>query len=288
MWLSYPRPTEVSESALAKLESHDSGRAWLRYKFDTMLERYPGALGCVLTLVTACWVSLGGVLWFVLGKAGFKKTALGRPITLANCMWASWSCVAASSTHTRETSQAGRALAVTLTLGGLLSYSLLTGALTAQVRVRLESLRNSAETRSIPERGHVVIAGSNAHLLPLLKQLDRARAFARSDGRQLGGGRQTVVVLAEESGSRAALDATLRQTPLPELVVLTRTGSLSDAAAFARAGVARAQHVVLLSNSDDEYNADSQALMSMLAVEAAVSAGGATLHEQGRRGRGWW
>ena len=210
-------------------------------------------------------------MWYALGKAGMKKTALGRPITLASarpaspvgrrlspagrptrpracappqlpncsasppadCLWASWSCVAASSTHTKETSGWGRALAVSLTLGGLLSYSLLTGAVSSQMQRRLESLRLGAEYRPIPEAGHVVVAGSNSHLLPLLRQLDRSRAFARAATPGRVHGRQTVVLLLEP-GMRPRVEAAMRQQQLPELNVVTRSGQLDDPGAFQR------------------------------------------------------
>lgn len=204
-----------------------------------------------------------------MGKAGLKKTALGRPITLGNCIWAAWSCVAASSTHTKETSGAGRALAVTLTLGGLLSYSLLTGAVSAQMRVRIESLRSGAEARSIPESGHIVICGTNAHLVPLLRQLDRSRAFARLEGK--ASGRQTVIVVVDKGG-RPAVDAMIRNQVLPELNVLTRSGELDDVGLFVRVGVARAEHVIMLASENDDYEADAQALLSMLAVQSAIEA----------------
>lgn len=47
------------------------------------------------------------------------------------------------------------------------------------MRARLEMLQSGRDVRPVIETGHVVVAGKNAHLTSLLRQLDRARLYAR-------------------------------------------------------------------------------------------------------------
>jgi hypothetical protein len=83
-----------------------------------------------------------------------KRTALGQKPTFGNCLWASWSCVAASSTHTKESHTYGRALALTLSVGGLLCYSILCGTVSATMRVRFETIAAGRDLRPVREQGH--------------------------------------------------------------------------------------------------------------------------------------
>lgn len=91
-----------------------------------------------------------------------KRTALGQKPTFGNCLWASWSCVAASSTHTKESHTYGRALALTLSVGGLLSYSILCGTVSATMRVRFETIAAGRDLRPVREQGHGKLPSSQA------------------------------------------------------------------------------------------------------------------------------
>jgi hypothetical protein len=45
---------------------------------------------------------------------------------------------------------------------------------------------SSQPATQVREQGHVVVAGHNAHLMSLLRQLDRSRMYALEDGRGRG------------------------------------------------------------------------------------------------------
>ncbi|KAK3238055.1 hypothetical protein CYMTET_51907, partial [Cymbomonas tetramitiformis] len=274
--------TCISYSFTHPRECLKNAADWALYRMDVAMERHPSLAIWLLVGVTASWVVLGGVCWWLLSVFGYKRTALGRPTTLGNCIWASWSCVAAASTHTKENTRYGRGLAWTLTIGGLLSYSILTGAVSARMKLKFDRLASGRDMRAVLETGHVVIAGRNAHLGPLLRQLDKARMYARQDGRAFG--RQTVILL-QDSCNDAAGDTQDEYTllgkdgnhteldkQLPQLNLLLRHGSISRTDSYLRSSARTAEKVVLLANSEDDYDADAQALSSLLALQPAISA----------------
>lgn len=108
----------------------------------------------MLVLLTFFWVLLGGFIWWLMCSSGLKRTALGKQPSFWNCLWASWSCVAASSTHTKESHVYGRMLALSLSLGGLLSYSILCGTV-RRARLSMAGLAfvRAFELEVGPERG---------------------------------------------------------------------------------------------------------------------------------------
>jgi len=60
-------------------------------------------------------------VWWCTCKLGIKTTAMGRPPSFSNCVWAAWCCVVTPSTHTHQINPVGRVLATVLTLGGLVT-----------------------------------------------------------------------------------------------------------------------------------------------------------------------
>jgi len=268
--------TEVPKFKLKQGPDHKSLSAptrraelfqYLLYRLDVLLERYPATSILMLVLLTFFWVLLGGFIWWLMCSSGLKRTALGKQPSFWNCLWASWSCVAASSTHTKESHVYGRMLALSLSLGGLLSYSILCGTVSAAMRARLEMLQSGRDVRPVIETGHVVVAGKNAHLTSLLRQLDRARLYARLDGR--ASGKQTVILLCPIDEVKRTMAPKM---DLPELNMLVRHGDFSSKETFKRMAVGRAEKVVLLSDHDDPHRADANILSSLLALSAAEEA----------------
>jgi hypothetical protein len=56
---------------------------------------------------------------------------------------------------------------------------MVTSTLSVTLRGRLSTLEAGRDYRTVVESGHVIIAGSNSHLEPLLEQLDRSRRGGR-------------------------------------------------------------------------------------------------------------
>eukprot|EP00850_Spirogloea_muscicola_P017731 SM000155S01660 [mRNA] locus=s155:313039:320250:+ [translate_table: standard] len=143
----------------------------LSYKLDVLIEKFP--ITYVLLLFIACGslITIGGLLFYhYRGKRQLWEDAL----------WDSWASVCTSSYHLKARTRVDRAIGFCLALGGLLFYSLLTSTMTAQFRGHMEWLREGAHSQVV-ESGHLVVVGTNSHLLPLLRQLNRSSTFVRPD-----------------------------------------------------------------------------------------------------------
>ncbi len=272
--------------------------AWAAYQLDRCLELYPGAYFAMLVAVVAAWVLAGAAAWWLICYFGLKRGTImgigirGAGLSFPDAMWAAWAAMVSASNHTKEIHAPGRLVAAVVAAGGLLSYSVLTGSISASVKTRMETLR-AAHSSRVVEEGHVVVAGANAHLGPLLEQLSDARLLAERPGwRRRWGGAQTVLLLNNGGGSAAVAEgearakALAREGRLPRLRVVSRRGDLGAPGSFAQVAAASASKVVLLADDEDGYEADARQVAGLLALQATVEAeqGGGV----GGAGRGHW
>eukprot|EP00850_Spirogloea_muscicola_P023144 SM000332S12449 [mRNA] locus=s332:96227:103385:- [translate_table: standard] len=193
----------------------------LSYKLDVLIEKFP--ITYVLLLFIACGslITIGGLYSTI--------TVRGKRQLWEDALWDSWASVCTSSYHLKARTRVDRAIGFCLALGGLLFYSLLTSTMTAQFRGHMEWLREGAHSQVV-ESGHLVVVGTNSHLLPLLRQLNRSSTFVRPD-------------------------------------VSSRRGSLASTRSFRRVAADKARCVILLATKDDQYDADADAILSTLALQ---------------------
>lgn len=231
-----------------------------KYRVDCALQKHPVLYFAMLLAVTLSWVVVGGLTWYA-----FRIKRSGKRERLRDTLWLAWSCVAASSTHTKEREGLNRFVALCMTLGGLASYSVFTGAASAQLKARFEQIRTMYDTPVLASN-HAIIAGRNAQLPRLLEALDSSHEYAKKSNPRVK--RKTVLLLVEEKASE--LLQFLRAYKFKGLDVYCRQGSLSNALTFVQAGSENASQIVLLANSDDRYQSDSSALISLLALGKSV------------------
>ena len=259
-------------------------RVWAAYQLDRLLELHPRAFWFLLVAVVAGWVLAGAAAWWLICAMGLKRGTImgigirGDGLSFPDAMWAAWSAMVSASNHTKEIHAPGRLVAAVVAAGGLLSYSVLTGSISASVKTRMETLR-AAQTSRVVEEGHVVVAGSNAHLGTLLEQLSDAHLLAVRDRRRRRGSAQTVLLLnggsAEQAEGEARAKALAREGRLPRLRVVSRRGDLGAPDSFSRVAAARASKVVLLADDSggtdrNGYEADARLVAELLALQGAV------------------
>ncbi|KAJ7564355.1 hypothetical protein O6H91_02G014000 [Diphasiastrum complanatum] len=239
----------------------DINWSWSRlsYMLDLLLETHPTSY--IMLLVVACIVliCIGGIL--------FNKYRSCKQ-KLEDSLWDAWACVCSSSTHLKERTGSERIVGLMLALGGLLFYSLLTSTLTAQFKSRMESLREGAHCQ-VMESGHIVICGVNNHLPTVLKQLNTSHEFAMRDGSAYAR-KQTVVLLSEQPRRDTEKLASSIHKDCPKLDILSRSDSLSSTSSFQKVAAEKARSVVFLANKDDSYEADADAIISVLAIQPLV------------------
>uniref|UniRef100_A0A7I4B992 RCK N-terminal domain-containing protein n=1 Tax=Physcomitrium patens TaxID=3218 RepID=A0A7I4B992_PHYPA len=230
----------------------------LSYMLDVLLERHP--ITYVLLLIMACLtlIIIGGVL--------FQKYR-GKQ-SLGDALWDAWACLCSSGTHLREKTQEGRTIGIFLAFGGLLFYSLLTSTLTAQIKLRMEYLREGAHSQ-VMESGHIIICGANNHITTVLKQLNRAHEFAIRDG-TAASRKQTVLLLSERARRETERLVSPVTKECTQINILTRCGSLSSTRSFSKVAADKARSIVLLANKDDPYEADADNVLAVLALQSLL------------------
>mmetsp|Transcript_13044 Transcript_13044/g.26445 ORF Transcript_13044/g.26445 Transcript_13044/m.26445 type:complete len:888 (-) Transcript_13044:4032-6695(-) len=285
----------------------------LAYRLDLWLETNPGTYFLVLLVLTATWVLFGAIVYYFvsnrdlaqqeaknhhhrldehhpvgnldLDETPILETIPGKRVPFLEALWKAWSCLASSSTHTKEKRFPNRLVALMLTIGGLLSWSITTGTISATMKERLEVLRRGTILRPVLEDQHIIVVGSetSGHIYPLLKQLNQSVRFAQKDKEhrlgilaKLGLARmkQTVVLFSGEPAARMEYPVTnvVKSGRLDRLRILNRRGQMSDSKVFFTIGADRAKQVVVLAPQlMDPYDGDSQTIGALLALQATKS-----------------
>ncbi|CAM6026874.1 unnamed protein product [Sphagnum balticum] len=231
--------------------------ARLSYTLDVLLERHPISYVFLLTSAILLHIFVGGIFFY--RYRGQHKQSLG------DAFWDAWACVCSSGTHLKEKTQEERTIGILLAFGGLLFYSLLTSTMTAQIKSRMDWLREGAHSQ-VMESGHIVVCGVNSHLTTVLKQLNTSHKFAIQDGRALTR-KQRVLLLSERARRDTEKLVSHVIKECTEIDVLTRSGSLSSTRSFEKVAADKAQSIVFLSNKDDTYEADAESVLSVLALQ---------------------
>ncbi|KAH9318371.1 hypothetical protein KI387_020140, partial [Taxus chinensis] len=230
--------------------------ARLFYMLDLLLECNSTSY-IVLLFATCCTlVIIGG---FMFHKYRTNKKAL------KDCFWDAWACVCSSSTHLKEQTHPERIVGLSLAVGGLLFYSLLTSTMTTSFKNYMERLKEGAHFE-IMESGHLVICGVNSHLTSVLKQVNKSQEFSNCFGiAKLR--RQKVLILSEKPKKDVEKLIGNVVKDCRNIDVLTRSGSLSNPESFQKAAANKARSVIILANKNDGYEADADAVLSVLALQ---------------------
>eukprot|EP00899_Mesostigma_viride_P006545 jgi/Mesvir1/15892/Mv02796-RA.2 len=250
-----------------------NARAWSMYRMDFVLERYPQTYFLLLIVLVSTIVVVGGLAFY----------SVNMGISLTDALWRSWSCVTATSSHTKEITPTNRLIALLLCFGGVFFYSLLTSTISVNMKARMEDLRAGAHTKAI-EHGHIVIVGVNDHLQPLIQQLSMAHDFHRHDymtrwswsrpfaprDAEFVPKKQTVIVLSDKP--KSAIEKSLSwmdKSNAWNLNVLCRSGNLGDSRTYDKVSADKAKSVVFLAQRAGREG-DSDAVVSLSALQRLI------------------
>jgi len=224
------------------------------YWFSTYVWIKPVAL-----LIATVWLLLVGALAnYAVSQDPFSEA-----------LWYAWSWIADSGNHAEVHHTTPRAVAVMITMGGMLVFALMLGLVSDSISEKVDSLKKGKS--DVIENNHTLILGWNDKVYCIVQQIANANASE-------GGG--VIVVLSERE--KEAMEEDLHKSSDGDnagTIVVCRSGSpllLSD---LNKVSVATARSIIVLAEATNADLSDTRVLRVLLSLRGVPKLDGHVVAE---------
>eukprot|EP00164_Ancoracysta_twista_P001485 GFYU01001945.1.p1 GENE.GFYU01001945.1~~GFYU01001945.1.p1 ORF type:complete len:869 (-),score=243.47 GFYU01001945.1:183-2789(-) len=208
-----------------------------------------------VTAMSKPFFLLGSTFFLIL--VGGVVRAMTSSNALSHAVWQSWIWVADAAAHADESDPGDRALALIITLGGMVVFGFMVGILTDMISEKVEDLKKGKSR--VVEANHTLILGWSDKVLPIIHQL----AIANESE---GGG--CVVVMAERDKEEMEIEIMDAEgvNPLGTRIVC-RSGSPLMMSDLKKVSASTAKSVIVLADREvDADESDARALRIVLSL----------------------
>mmetsp|Transcript_64469 Transcript_64469/g.172637 ORF Transcript_64469/g.172637 Transcript_64469/m.172637 type:complete len:842 (-) Transcript_64469:240-2765(-) len=202
---------------------------------------------------------LGGFVLVLVVAGGLVLWAVSGDATLGEAVWLAWVYVVDTAAHANAPEGSQRAVALVITVGGMLVFSFLVSILTDNLASLMAALKEGKDQMVL--RDHTVLLGWSELVVPLIEEIAEANASE-------GGG--TVVILSQMDKEAVESEITMRlRGKLQGTEVKCRHGAPFVMQQLELVSVRTARSAVVLSDSNRSPDeADKDALRIVLCLRA--------------------
>ncbi len=229
-----------------------SFREKLSYQVDNLMSLNPAFKLFGLFLVTSVGVLIGGTVYWLAtrGQEGSD---------LFHGLWAAWTFIADAGTQGGETATKTRAIAMFITIGGMLIFALLLGLVSETLGGLMDDLKQGHS--KVVEHGHTVILGWNEKVFSLIEQLVEANRSTR---------RGVIAILSEKPKGEME-DAIRDKIPdLASTIVVCRSGSTTQKSDLLKVNAPEARSIIVLGDDGRPGESDVRAVKTVLALSRSM------------------
>lgn len=226
-----------------------STREKLRYKFDNLMSKGPGAMIALLGILSLLIVIIAAVILFFTGI----KPEGSEELPLVEHLWQSLMRAMDAGTVAGDVGWEYRAIGFLVTLGGIFIISTLIGVLGSAIQTKFEDMRKGRSF--VIEQDHTLILGWSSKVFTIISEL----AIAGENQKK-----PRIVILADKDKVEMEDEVRDKIADLKNMKVICRSGSPNDLTDLEIANPFQSKSIIIL--APEEGNADSQTIKTILAI----------------------
>jgi Trk K+ transport system NAD-binding subunit len=231
-------------------KSTPSLREKLAYKIDNVMSLNPLAKLFGLAGLSVLIVAMGGLAYMAVSR---------DKLNVFQSWWAAWLFVADAGNQADASTTFTRAVAMLITIGGLMIFALLLGIVSESLGEKLEEMKKG-KSRVI-ESGHSLILGWEEKIFSLIAELIEANANQK---------RGVIVILSDQDKQAMEEEIQHKIADFKTTVIVCRSGNQTDAKDLAKVSAQEARSVVVLGDPHNPEESDVRAIKTVLALQRSV------------------
>lgn len=224
----------------------------LSYRLDNLMSLNPAFKLFGLFGLTSVLVVIGGVVYWAatIGDEGSN---------LVHGFWAAWTFIADAGTQGGESTFVTRAIAMFITVGGMMIFALLLGLVSETLGGLMDNLKEG-HSRVI-EKNHTLVLGWNEKIFSVIEQVIEANRSER---------RAVLVVLSEMEKARMEEELRDKIDDFGTTVVVCRSGTTTQNVDLFKVGAPDARSIIVLGDDADPEESDIRAVKTVLALSRGM------------------